>query len=676
MDAKHALELAEIAKNYWGDIYREAEDDLRFSVGEDHWSSTDKTNRDGRPCLVINQLPQFIHQVTNDMRQNTPSINVLPISGGSDIETAKIFKGLIRNIEYESGGDEIYDTAGEYAVKCSIGFIEVEHDYESDDSFKQKLYLKRVQNPLSVYIDPASVECDGSDAEWGYKLTLIRKDEFERNWPGKRFISFDSEIKEPSKGEAITICEFYKKEYTTIEKMMAEDGSMIDPVEGKEGRKRKLKKTTIKRYKFSGEDLLDEATFPGQYIPLVPVYGEEVWVDGKRRLLSLIRQSKDAQRKYNHWASKESEILAMAPIAPVMAAFGQTEDFADEWTNPGGKNMVLRYHARDVTTGEALPVPQRLAPPPIPTGIINAMQGAKEDIKSTMGLYDASLGKRSNETSGVAIQARKQEGDVATFHFADNRNRSIMQVGRILVCAIPEIYDTSQIIRIIGEEDEPKMVGVNGMLQPEQKRHFDLRKGKYDVRVSTGASFTTKRQEAATLFGEVIKGNPEMLAIIGDLWAKNLDVPGAEAMAARLHKSVNPALLSDDEQKKRMEQPAAPDPEKQQMQQVIQQMQAQMAEMQAALKSKQVDDQVKIGKLELDRERLELEKYMAMQPDAPAPDNSIKDAHDAILEERRVANDERKTDLDEAYLAHDVISSQRDAEISAISTAGQNQPMQ
>lgn len=643
MEAKEALKLLEKAKDGWSEAYREAKSDLRFSIGLDQWGEKDRAARGDRPCLVINQLPQFIHQVMNDERMNTPSINVIPANDGADIETAKIYKGLIRQIEYKSKADEAYDTAGEYAIRCGIGFIRLEHDYISEDSFLQELQIKSVKNPLSVFIDPNSVESDGCDAEWAIVLDDISKSDFERTYPGREFVSFeDAENgKIDESAETIKIAELYKKEYSEVTGVMNEKGGFEEVQKVEEGQKsKKLRKVVIKRYKFNGEDkVLEETTFPGKYIPIVPVYGEEIWVDGKRKILSLIRQSKDAQRRLNHWASKESELLDLAPISPYTAPLGGV-DGLPEWEAPDNAK-VLRYHHED-EEGNPLPPPNRIAPPPVPAGIINAMMGAKENIKETMGMYNASIGQRSNETSGVAINARKVEGEVATYHFADNRNRSIAQVGRVLVSAIPEIYDSSRIIQIIGDEEESEMVAINGATYEGQEDIYNLKdSGAYDVRVVTGASYTTKRQEAATFMESMVKANPALINVIGDLLVKNLDIAGADAVSSRLKKTIPPQLLEGEED----EEGNIIDPEKEQMKQMIAEMQAKMQAMAMELQSKNREYEIKEqGNLIKDRQNQQDFELGKMK----------------ILNE--VQTDSRKQRLDEAKFVED----RRDKEISEI----------
>jgi len=344
-------------------------------------------------------------------------------------------------------------------------------------------------------------------------------------------------------------------------------------------------------------------------------------MEGKRHLVSLIRNSKQVQQMFNYWKSLETELLMKAPNAPVMAPVGSTEQFAEDWKNPN-KSMVLRYETIDAD-GNPIPPPQRLEPPTIPTGVVNASRQTVDDIKATMGIYNASLGQRSNEQSGVAIAQRQQEGDVATFHFGDNLVRAITHVGRIIVNAAPEIYDTPRIMRIIGAEDEPKQIGINGQIAEDQEKPIDLRKGKYDIRVVTGAPFTTKRQEAAQFFTDIVTRQPEMLKIMGDLVFKYSDIAGADAMAERMKKYVDPQFLDEDEQQV--------DPEKQQMAALIQEGAAEIQALQEQLQSKEQSEQAKneieVMKLQMQAKEAEMEyQYKLAELELKRKELEIKEA--------------------------------------------------
>lgn len=610
-------------KDYWRENYLRAQEDQHFLSDDPYaqWDPVDFTQRitTGRPAITVDQLSQFVHQVANDIRINTPTINIIPAGKDSDVETAEIFKGLIKNIEYQSGADSVYDIASLNSIRSGFGFIRVDHDYEDDESFNQKLLIKAVVNPLSCWIDADSIECDGRDARHGTIVDRMTVSKFKELYPGKDPVCFDQSDRPNLRDDDwVTIAEHFVLKHEEVEMALDDYGATVPYQEGVPFKtKRTIRKTKVMRYKLSGKEVLEETTFPGKYIPLVPVWGEEFWVDGKRHLLSLIRRAKDAQRQFNYWKSIETELLAKMPMAPIMAAEGQIDNYKKDWLNPS-KAMVLRYKTVDAD-GNPIGAPQRLEPPMPPTGVINAARGAVDDIKATMGLYNASIGQRSNETSGIAIQQRQEEGDVATFHFADNLVRSICQVGRVLVCAIPEIYDTPRVIRITGMEDEPKEIGINGEIVQDQEREFDLRKGKYDVKVVTGASYTTRRQEAAQFFSDIVAKQPQLMEIMGDLLFKNMDFNGAQAMAERMKKVINPKFLEG------TKDAPPPDPEKIQMAQQLQLMQAELAKAQQQLQSKQgellvkeQDNQIKASadqqktnielmKLDLERRQMELE---------------------------------------------------------------------
>ncbi len=625
---KQARDRLKADQEYWSENYRKAREDAKFLSDDDYaqWDENDYNNRvsSGRPALTIDHLTQFIHQVANDIRINTPTINIIPVGFDSSQEVAETLKGLIKSIEYRSNADNAYDTAVFNAIKQGIGFLRVDHDYVDDNSFDQELKICRVTNPLSVWLDSCSYEVDGRDAKHGTIVEQIKVSEFKRLYPGKEPNSFDSDevLTSRQDDDFIAIAEHFVIEETEKTIGINEKGEVFE-LTGKQKAKRTrtVKERKVMRYKLSGSDILEETVFPGKYIPIVPVYGEENWIDGKRYLFSLIRKSKGAQKMLNYWKSLETELIMKSPIAPVMAAEGQVEDYAADWLNPS-KAGVLRYKTQDAQ-GNAVGAPQRLEPPMIPSGVINASRGAVDDIKSTMGIYNASLGIRSNEQSGVAIAQRKQEGDVATFHFADNLSKAITQVGRILVSAVKDVYDTARILRIIGAEDEPKQVGVNGEMADDQEETIDLTKGSYDVRVVTGASYTTLRQESVEALQAIFNSQPELMQVMGDLYFKYSDFAGAQAMANRMKKVIDPKFLEKDDREE-MQEEEAPDPEKLQMTQIIQEgqvalqtMQQEIETLKAQLQDKQMEvalkAQMEDKKIQADLSKTENEAVVKMQ---------------------------------------------------------------
>jgi len=581
-------------KEHWEKIFLKARDDLYFLSDEENaqWDEKSVTVRrkSGLPTITIDQLSQFVHQVVNDVRMNTPTIRISPHGGGADIETADIISGLIKDIEYNSCADEAYDAALDFSVKSSIGFIRIDHDYDGE-GFDQALCIRRVINPLCVFLDYRSIESDGSDAKHAFVLEDIPVEKFKKEYPKFDPIPFSDNVdeKKTTDESTVTIAEYFVIEENQVEIGII-NGQVEEVREGVEYEQtRMIERRTVKRYKLSGADILEETTFPGEYIPLIPVYGEEAWEDGERKLLSLIRKSKEAQRMFNYWKSVETQILMKSPKSPIIAAVGQTEDFMEDYQNPD-KAMVLRYNPVEVN-GQFMPPPNPLPMPQLPVGIVNAARASVDDIKASMGMYNAAIGQRSNESSGVAINARKVEGEVAVFHFGDNLARSITQVGRVLVSALPAIYDTPRTVRVIDPEGNNDLVGINGARVDGQEQDYYLTNGKYSVRVELGPSFTTQRQEAAQFYTDIFTKQPQLMEIAGDLLFKYMDMPGAQALSDRLKRVIPPNVLGENESEQ--------DPEKMQLTQALEQSKQVILKLTQEMETLQEDVSTKQAELQL-----------------------------------------------------------------------------
>lgn len=587
-----AKELFKLDEEYWKDIYDSARADLYFlsDKKDAQWSTDDIKAREknNQPVLTIDQLGQYVNQVTNDIRKNTPSIEVVPDVDG-DEKTAEIQQDLIRDVLYNSDADTCFDTAATYAVKCSVGFIRIDTGYCNDKNFDQQLKILPVVDPLTVYMDRESVSLTGEDAKHVFILDCISTDDFKSKYKKFKAISFTENSYIQGGDDDIIIAEYYKLDTKKKKIGISPEGVVEEVQKGIEyTQTREVEEKKIKRYLLSGEDVLESSEFVGEQIPIVPVFGNQQWVNGEREIQSLIRRSKDAQKMFNYWKSLETELLKKQPKAQFMAAVGQVEEFPDQWTDPD-KSPVLPYKPVDAGGNPVAP-PVRLEPPVIPTGIVNASRSAVDDIKATIGMYAASLGQASNEVSGVAIQRRNEEGDTATYHFSDNLAKSIARVGKILRDAIPKVYDTPRLVTVTDIEGTTKSVGINGQMAEGQKQPYYFDKGSYKTKVVTGASYTTQRQEAASFFEKVVNKNPDLMNVMGDLLFKNMDFAGAEAMAERMKRFVDPKFLEIEGEEF--------DPEKAQMSEVIESGQALIQELQMTVEN--LTDELRDKDRELD----------------------------------------------------------------------------
>lgn len=582
-------------------------DDLKFARLGEQWPDAIKRRREqeNRPCLTVNRLPTFIRQVVNDSRQNKPSILFQPVEDG-DTETAEVLNGLMRNIEYSSNADIAYDTAIDFAVTMGFGYIRVNTDYSYDDAFTQDIKIEQIANPFSVYGDPLSTSADGSDWKVAFVTDILKAADFKRKYPDARASNFDgtSDALDWYGDDGIRIAEWWKKEELPTKIYQLSDGSVTSQTEYIANKdlfdsmgleivnERDSVTCKVTQRIITGSEILETNEWAGKYIPIVPVYGDEVNVEGKRYFLSLIRFAKDAQQMHNFWRTASTELVALAPKAPFIGKVGSFDTDIDKWATANTETHSFIEFDGDIA-------PQRQAFAGVPAGALQEAMNASDDMKSIMGLYDASLGARSNETSGKAILARERQGDISTFHFIDNMTRAIRQVGRICGDLIPKIYSEERMIRVIGEDDSNEQVKINGQYEDKKgvvKLH-DLTAGKYDITVKAGASYTTRRQEAAEQMMQLLQSYPDAAPLIGDLIAKNLDWPGADEIAKRL-KAMLPAQLQDSGEQKdippQVKQMIMQGQQKiQQMWQALQQLQAENQSLKQGEMSKSAEIQAK-----------------------------------------------------------------------------------
>lgn len=573
----------------YSDTREDELDDLRFMAGspDNQWQwpadvlatrgSVQGQTINARPCLTINKLPQHVRQVTNEQRQNRPSGKVIPVDDNADIEVAAILDGMVKHIEYISDADVAYDTACDNQVTYGEGYIRLLTDYCREDSFDQDIKIGRVRNAFSVYMDPTIQDPCGADAQWCFITQDMTKEEYEQEFPDASPISAlmtqgvgDESISAWLDQDTVRIAEYfyYKVKPGTLnlypDNIAVFEGTPEDKQLknqfGKPLKSRRVARKQVMWMKTNGFDVLDEREWPGKYIPVVRVVGNEFEVSGQIYVSGLVRNAKDAQRMYNYWTSQEAEMLALAPKAPFIGYGGQFEGYEMQWKTANTTNWPYLEVNPDVTDGAGgvLPLPQRAQPPLPQTGLIQAKMGADEDIKSATGQYNASLGMQGNERSGKAITAREKQGDVGTYHYVDNLARAIRHITRQLVDMIPKIYDTQRIARIIGLDGEVSMVKINPDQQEPVRKLMDQNGGliekiynpnvgTYDVMVSTGPGYMTKRQEALDAMSQILQTNPQLWAVAGDLFIKNMDWPGAQEMAERFKKILDPKVLQTGE---------------------------------------------------------------------------------------------------------------------------------
>jgi hypothetical protein len=539
-----------------------------------------------------------------------------------------VLQGMVKYIEYSSNADVAEDRAVNSAAAIGIGYLRLTTDYEDETSFNQEIRFKSIRNSFTVYFDPLSVEPDGSDAMRCAISADVDRKAFMKEFPhakasatsvapirgtGDRGINWLT-------GDTVRLAEFYRVEETKATLYLYSDGSTGWEKQHPDGlqviKERPSCKRKVMWYKCSAIDILERTEIPCYWIPVFPVYGDEVDVDGKVYRSGIIRWAKDPSRMYDYWMTAATEEISLRPKTPHIGAVGAFEGLEDKWAQANRRSFPFLEYNPITVDGIMAPAPARQPMADMPVGVIQMAMHANDDIKATTGLFDSSIGAGGQAQSGVQERAQQQQGDVANFHYADNLLRTKRHVGRCILSMIPRIYDTQRVVRILGEDDTLSHEQVNSMEvkaagdseSGEQARAIytvlnDLSAAKYDVVVQSGPSYSTMRQEAGEAMTQFAQSWPKLMDIAGDKVVRAMSWPGAEEMAERIKKTIPPNLLEGEDGEQ--EEPTIPPQVQEQLQQadqIIQMLQQQNAELKDQVASKARDQALVKYKTDQDNE--------------------------------------------------------------------------
>lgn len=544
-------------------IRQEARFDVRFATG-DQWDAATKAERElaKRPALIFNRLPTFVSQVSNEARQNKPSIRFAPVDDNADKDTAKVYEGLARHIQYASKADIAYETAIEHSAMGGFGYFRLLTDYEADSSFEQEVRFAPVVDPFAVY-GVVIPRCFRRAPRWAFVVEDLTKEEFEAQYPDSELVSVgfeDGAARAPGwvTSESVRIAEYWWIDAKPRTLQLLSTGEVVYRDQYEElppgiavEKSRQVQVDTVHFAKLNGVEVLPgtETVWAGSVIPIFAVLGRQVITDGRPELFSLVRFMRDPQRLVNFYKSGIAEQIGLASRAPWVGAEGQFEGYEEQWRTANTRNHAYLSYRPVALHGQPVAPPQRQSFEPPIAALSAAAAQEVDDLKAIAGIFDASLGAQGNETSGIAITRRQQQSGLTNLHFIDNLHRAQEEAGKELAAVIPRVYDTERQVRIIGEDEEERVVRVNAQYVDERgkEHHYNLSAGKYDVTVSSGPSYTTKRQEAFEMLTKFAQSYPQLLQIGGDIIFRNSDTPGADELAERLKRQLPPELLADDD---------------------------------------------------------------------------------------------------------------------------------
>lgn len=603
LEAKERFKQCEEWEAPWRPLF---DYDDKFANGDSHnmfqWDQTLAGGRQdaNKPCLTINKTMQHNLMVINDSKQNKPGVNIRPVGDNASFEAAQIFQEIVRHIEYISNAESVYDHATTFQVNAGMGYWRVNTDFINDKTFDQEIYIKKIKDPRSVYLDPDIDETDGSDARYGFIFEDIPKDLFDSKYP--KFadrVGWQSTFNMNTTDSWFTrnmikVAEYYRR--TEKEKRLV---SYLDPVsqerieeywdklneEGQilykalkeakhpECRERKVITSNIEWFKIAGNIIVERGPWLGKYIPIVRVVGTETVINGILDRKGHTRQLIDAQKIYNYNSSANVEFIALQTKSPWLASAEAIEGYEEYWNNANLTNKPYLPYNSFMEDGSPIPPPVRPAAPQPSPGYVQGMQIAQNEMMMVTGQYQAQTGENENAKSGIAINARQRQGDRATYHFLDGQSIAIRHTGKILIDLIPKIYDTKRIMRIQATDGSIMNVTIDpeldqayqkvppppGQMPAMDKAQqmidviFNPNVGYYDVQSEVGPSFATKRQEAFNALIQIAAENKEFMGIAGDVLWKVADFPEAQILMERWRKVIPPNITGD-----------APDPQTEQ----------------------------------------------------------------------------------------------------------------
>jgi Phage P22-like portal protein len=573
---KDAVELIDECKqrmNYqiqaWGTNRTDYESDKRFVSGGPHqWDPQDLSGRreNNRPCLTVNLTDAICRRVVNACRENRPRIVVHPVSNGADVQTADVLDGLIRHIEYRSSAAYAYDSAVENAVHGGFGFISLDGDYASDTSFDQELSIGAYSNPLICYMDPNSRLPDGSDMDYFIESSFMKRTEYRIKYgaldsDGWKWAGPGDDMPDWSNKEEIRIAKYWRVErkkgtlyrYVVPGPTPRLDSGFEVPAGAKVVQERPSYKRIIRCYLMTGFKVMKSTTWPGKWIPRVPVYGRRLDLNGRITTKGMVRDLQDPARLYNYSQTAKTESYAMQAKVVWFGPEGFTEGHENAFRDMNRKPIVVAEYKPTVgPDGQRDPPPMKVEPPSANQGFAEWGDSTKSDFLAVAGMpHDPDVDKKGEVVSGIALRKRQGIADVSNYDFYDNLTRSLNHLGRIIVDVVPYFYDTPRIIRIIGEDGQAEQTAINQkiidpMTQAVLRVHNDLTVGEYEVVIDTGPSYQTKREESSekqlelltTPLGELIASSA------GDLVVRSLDFANSDSIADRLM-AMTPAAQMD-----------------------------------------------------------------------------------------------------------------------------------
>jgi hypothetical protein len=497
-------------KEYWRENHDEAEKDMQCVAAIPPPDFRD--DRKGRPCIWPDEVSQYCKQANNNLRQNTRSIKVSPRSEDAKDIDAEHRQAYMRGIEYASKAQSIYTTAYEACTNSAFGFWRINCRVVGSKG-EQEPRIVRIPNQFTVYPDPDAQEADFSDSSIYFVLDSMRQATFARRYPKAKKRSFsDADMKiapDWFSGDNIVVAEAWKR----------------DEIEVKDGEKL----YDVTQRITNGLEILETNKWIGSWIPVVGVFGEELYVrtggESKRMFMSLIRRARGAQQMLAYIASQEAEEFGMAPRAPMQGYKGQFDPEKHKYLH-----KLPQAYAEFGIPDDWNP---SWGPPPLPSRmqfIPNAQayeiayERWRRSIQAAVGVTPLpTAAQRQNEKSGIALERIQTQEAVGSFHITDNFVRALGNTGRQINELITKLAELDSLPKqVLGKDQkgDDKILKVAPRTQSGEQdaaseelpeaEYFFAHRGQFEVSISDGPNYQSQREEASDFADTLLKVLPTL----------------------------------------------------------------------------------------------------------------------------------------------------------------------
>ncbi len=539
-----------------GQVTRDnASDDLVFAF-INQWDADYLTNSTLGYRGEFDVLIKGIRQVISDLSENPIQIDFEPVDQERD-DAAELLDGIYRTDDQSNTSIEAYENAKQETVACGVGAWEIFTEYSSLRSNNKDQVIKR--RPIfeacnTVMWDPNSKLLDKSDAKYVSVLTAYSEDgykELVKELTGEEQEEIlPNSFKDPNisytfpwirgDGSEIYVTNFYfrKKIKTKLITMINPVGDSYDLLESNldeitddmidEGwnidSEKDITVWQVTKYIASGAEILNGKmvdgervgeVIAGEYIPVVPCYGQHAIVEGQEHYEGLTRRAKDPQRLRNFALSYVADIVSRSPRPKPIYFQEQIAGFEDMYSENGiDDNYPYKLMQRTTPDGQELPLgPIGMTPEqPMPQALaamIELTKGAVEDVaNSGMPAEDAT----DPDASGKAIKLLQsridQQATIYQHHFKHSKRHD----GVIYASIAAEIYDVprkvtvtrpdgtkknAEVMQTVVDAETGKIVVLNNLADTE-----------FNVYSTAGPSYTSQKEQTQERLSMMIQGMP------------------------------------------------------------------------------------------------------------------------------------------------------------------------